>query len=347
MSRLTDGLIGLAFNEVVVVGRGQIPTQSKIGWLVRCALGHEHAVPKSQLHSRTKCVHCRRQERSVMGQTFGNLRVIGERVAIADGGKRLVCRVVCSCGREKEVPAKKLKAGLSKTCAQRGCDLRGRARLKDLSGRKIKHWTVLRRSGTLHRPSKNAVLWLCRCDCGNERELTTDNLRRNEVAHCGCLHQTKHPLYKTAIGILRRTKDPTDPGYKTYGALTEVSPWIEPEWDTGKVLDLANGLHAEIGTRPSKSHSVDRKKVHLGYVRGNLRWATIKEQAQNRRPMIIYDKEGKRTYKSFATNDRLFAWVFEQPEARRALLAAIDKALMRRRRDERDADQGVLPLAST
>lgn len=39
----------------------------------------------------------------------------------------------------------------------------------------------------------------------------------------------------------------------------------------------------EVGPRPGDGYSLDRINNNLGYVKGNLRWATAKEQANNRR----------------------------------------------------------------
>ncbi len=39
----------------------------------------------------------------------------------------------------------------------------------------------------------------------------------------------------------------------------------------------------KLGERPSTKHSLDRIDNSLGYVPGNMRWSTAKEQAANRR----------------------------------------------------------------
>ncbi len=40
----------------------------------------------------------------------------------------------------------------------------------------------------------------------------------------------------------------------------------------------------EVGPRPSPNHSIDRINPNGDYCVGNIRWATAKEQATNRRP---------------------------------------------------------------
>lgn len=53
--------------------------------------------------------------------------------------------------------------------------------LIDLTGRKISHLTVLRRS-------EDALRWLCRCDCGRQLPILGHRLRDGSAKSCGCLN---------------------------------------------------------------------------------------------------------------------------------------------------------------
>ncbi len=50
---------------------------------------------------------------------------------------------------------------------------------------------------------------------------------------------------------------------------------------------------ADMGPRPSPAHTIDRLDNALGYQPGNCRWATAKEQGQNRRDNIAVTHDGR------------------------------------------------------
>jgi hypothetical protein len=67
-------------------------------------------------------------------------------------------------------------------------------------------------------------------------------------------------------------------------------------------FDDYQDFHKHLGDRPSDEHTLDRIDNAKGYVKGNLRWATKKEQAENRSTTIKINYKGK----------TLTAWEFAQ-----------------------------------
>lgn len=57
-------------------------------------------------------------------------------------------------------------------------------KVKDITGERFGKLTVLRRSGYTDG-KKKYILWLCRCDCGNEVLRTAPHLRQNKCSSCG------------------------------------------------------------------------------------------------------------------------------------------------------------------
>jgi len=41
------------------------------------------------------------------------------------------------------------------------------------------------------RPGTNRVYWLCKCDCGNFKQVLGDHLRSGATVSCGCVGQKK------------------------------------------------------------------------------------------------------------------------------------------------------------
>jgi hypothetical protein len=136
--------------------------------------------------------------------------------------------------------------------------------------------------------------WLCRCSCGNTKEVIGSSLKNGHSKSCGCLQKdinikraTKHGCantgkltkeYKAYWHMYSRCTNPNNAGYKNYGGrgITICDRWLEP------IKGFTNFLE-DVGYAPSSEYSLDRINNDGNYETGNIRWATRTVQNINQR----------------------------------------------------------------
>lgn len=112
----------------------------------------------------------------------------------------------------------------------------------DLIGEKFGRLTVIKKgNGRYTTGGQYKTTWICKCDCGNEREIDTQKLRKGHTLSCGCLRNEK-------IGNLNKA----DLSGKKFGRLTVIR-FLQPEerkrkrytWlckcDCGKIVQVEGG----------------------------------------------------------------------------------------------------------
>lgn len=157
-----------------------------------------------------------------------------------------------------------------------------------------------------------AIQWnkrvVCVCDCGTEKVVNLNNLRRGLSKSCGCLRDelapqrgvrhghsrkgSRSPEYSVWVGMLGRCYLSHRPGFADYGGrgITVCDRW---RFGEGGVTAFECFL-SDMGTRPSLAHSIERTNNHGNYEPSNCRWATGVEQSRNTRRNRIVEINGKK-----------------------------------------------------
>lgn len=160
----------------------------------------------------------------------------------------------------------------------------------DLTGQRFGRLTVISELG---KGKDGGTIWTCLCDCGNEVQVKSGNLRNGHTLSCGCLmkdrisetqatHRQSHRrLYNVWTSMKARCYNSKSTFFKDYGGrgIYVCEEWVN-DYSAFHRWAMAHGYDP---SAPKGQCTIDRIDVDGPYAPWNCRWVDMKVQRHNRR----------------------------------------------------------------
>ena len=159
----------------------------------------------------------------------------------------------------------------------------------DLTGKKVGMYTFISRDDSDYRK------WNCRCDCGIVKSVFSHTILSGRTISCGCHRKAIHSIHGQCVGkkqtqswkswvhMIRRCTDPKDTNFRSYGGkgITVCDKWR-----------TFVGFFEDMGDCPA-GYSIDRIDFNGNYELNNCRWASRKEQENNKSTNCLIEYNGE------------------------------------------------------
>jgi hypothetical protein len=144
---------------------------------------------------------------------------------------------------------------------------------KDLTNKRFGRLVVLNK--TDKRDNRRGLIWNCKCDCGNTKNISSGTLTNGYVRSCGCLRREseiarhkKRPyesIYNFLVATANKRNHIITITYEDYLEFTNI-----------KICHYCNSnivwvpySRNRLGIKDGRGYNLDRKDNNIGYIKEN------------------------------------------------------------------------------